>query len=294
MELTSERKFWICIGLGGALLIAIFIMAMVMSGNANVEEDQWAVNLLSLNSYQARKQQVPSDDSLKDWVGYRKWLKMEADDKLAQHFVDARILLEQPFDEGSANGDSSLSPSLFKILYRELAKSDRDWLKRHSSDMRLEESAVRVPDYTWLKANSIEKPDPNDYLDIRRKYWAHHYIYRMFLNGRVKVVRRLQSGKTVQLNDINPDFDGLHMSASVLVRPKDVDDLLKELQRVPVTKSERGDHSPGKLNSPILLLRRLHVRPYRGEDAKGRLCLVDLEACFLIYRGDAKKKEKKS
>ncbi len=274
MHLSGDRLFWVVTGTAGIgvllILVCWAIPAHVAAGRAAYE---WEEAVSELERLETLTGEIPSRGSLEKYSKFHAWVRQEQLGEIQAFFSDRAKILSVPL-----TGEGTVTPSEFKGTYTEAHYRAIGRLENESGRMRVDPGVKPFPTYSWM--TTPEFPNPQDYPTILQRYWVHYYLYEMLLDAKVRVVRRMEIKGEAGPVYVDQTFDGIPIEAELMLHPRNVNKLIRDLMKVSRTASVR----------PIVELRRLQIESEASGEKPGSLCRVQIEGYVLLLREKGAKK----
>jgi len=265
VNLSGERRFWAVVAGATIVVLAVLVVwALPAWSGARGAEQAWREQVNQLDLLKRGAAKIPSEKALQDRRAYLEWLEGQARE-VEDFFYDHSRILNDPLP----GEERDISPSEFKEAYIGAIRDARAILSRKRRVMKLADEKLAYPTYDWQEGASLPKVE--DFEAILRKYWAHYYMYRMFLGGKVREVRELRISDAVTLRS---DLRGMHVRANVALYPDDSRDLIRRLIEV---SSGRG-----RTSKPIVQLQSFRILPDAG-GTEDPLVEVQFEGYVLLF-----------
>ena len=267
IKLGGERTVWIVLGVLGLVALALLAGWAIPSYiRASEAAEKWRTESDELARLHSISPRLPSGKSVNERATYRAWIDEQAD-MVDSYFYDRTAVLK-----ASLTGDDETpAPSYFKEAYSVALLNQRARLSKNSSRMKVEALDGAFPTYKWVNGPAL--PDPKDYESILVNYWTYVHLYRIWLDGGVRIVRGVRVGQSVYLNE---KFDGLPIQATLVLDPKDIRSLLDKMLLVAPTAGGR----------PVIQLKKLDIQPVPGATKDASTCTVVLDGYVLLFRKD--------
>lgn len=264
MRIGRERLFWLGIGAGGVAVFLLLVLWAVPAHNrASRAAEKWRACVVDLEKLQGISRSLPSQSSVKALKEYRVWVQDQAD--LAEaFFYDRSAILSAPLT-GTAE---DVTASQFKEAYIRAVYDQRGWLEGNRTRMKVEAGKGAFPTYGWMTSTAL--PDPKAYGDILCRYWAYKKLYEILLEGNVRIVRGLEVGSPYA----SPRFSRMSIQANLVVRPRDMDSLIRKLLRVSRNVSGR----------PVIQLTHMTIGPETAGVSPGEFSNVKLGGYVMLFQ----------
>ena len=264
VALSGEHKFWLGIGAVALLVFGlIFLWVIPTCRGAADAERNWAQAVALLNALKQDAANIPSLDTLKESGQYREWMQGQAS-LVEAFFADRTALLG-----ARLTGEGDVTPGDFKEAYIQAVNSQREYLESNAGRMRVANPARAFRAHRWVGSDKL--PDPGNYPDILRDYWARYYLYRLFLDARVRVVKKLDIGA---VSSLPSEFDGLQFRAELSVQPARLAGLVEKMLTV----------SPEITSRPVFDLADIKITAEPSEDGSALYCSVLINGYILLQR----------
>ncbi len=269
--LRSSRGFWSVIGAGAVVvLLFLFGWALPVHREAQAQRGQYDTQLMMLRSFEETADGIPSSQSVRELKDFNDWVSQEA--KNAKSFFGVRADM---LDATIAGAEAA--PEDFKAAYIDALQRRQDWIEQHRSEMRVVNESTAFPTYAWVRTAAL--PIPADYPEIRRRYWAHLYLYERFLSARVRQVNRVQLTDAFKVSE---RFNGQRFEAVVMIRPDLLDNLIDKVLDIP--QPAAGPAGPSGPTGPAMQLEKIDVTRDTNTLASEPMIRVKLNGHILMHR----------
>ena len=262
--LSSDQKFWL--GIGAVVLIVLgllFLWALPTHRASGEAKAEWSQAVMVLNALKHDHGNIPSLEALGKSGEYREWVEKQAN-LVETFFADRTALLAAPL-----TGEGEVSRGDFKEAYHQAVARQIEYLQNNARRMTVPDPNHAFRMYPWLRTADL--PDPKGYDAILREYWARYYLYRLFLDTRVRVVKKLDIGSVVHLPG---EFDGLQFRASLSVMPDRMSQLFEKTLAV----------SADIASMPVFDLSDISVTAEPSAAGATPLCSVLINGHILLQR----------
>ena len=275
VELSGEQKFWAVVGGVTVVVLAVLVLwALPAWSAARGAEQAWRAQVDKLDLLRHEAAKIPSEKALQDRRGYMEWLDGQVREAENFFYDRSRIL-----SDALPGEEKEISPSEFKEAYIGAIRDAQAVLSRKRRLMKLLDEKQAYPMYDWQEGASLPKPE--DFEKILQKYWAHYYMYSMFLGAKVREVREIRISEAVTLQG---ELKGMHVRANVALYPDDSRDLIRRLLEV--------SSGTGRRSKPIVQLQSFRILPDAG-DAEDPLVNVQFEGYMLLFPKSAEQRPAK-
>jgi len=266
LRLGREKLFWIVLGISAMAVLALLAVWVLPAHSRCVAaEEAWREQQRELENVRRLSARIPSSVAVKERIRYREWLAAQAE-RARSFFRDRTVMLTAPI-----TAEREPTPAQFKDAYAQAVINQLGRLDRYRARMSVELGREALPRPPWLDGPGL--PDPEEFDDVLRTYWAYVLMYRGFLETDVKVVRKLKIGAPVYLTE---ELDGMPFQADLVMYPESLGTFLRTM--LAVSRSAAG--------MPVVYLTRVQIAPddkptQRGADP---LCAVHVEGHILLLR----------
>lgn len=265
MELSREQKFWVVTG-GAAFVVclALVIWALPAWSGARNAEQEWQEQVDKLERLRRNAKKIPSSKALQAQQNYCAWLDEQARE-VEDFFYDRSRILSDALPGEIAE----ISPAQFKEAYVGAVRNELASLSRKRRLMTIAAGDKAYPAYDWQTSASLPKQE--DFENILLRYWAHYYMYAMFMDGKVREVRALRVSNPVTLAS---DLRGMNVQASLVMYPDHARNLVRRLLEV-----SSGEQKSSK---PIIRLKSFKLLP-EPAGAANPAVNVQIEGYMLLF-----------
>lgn len=265
IELSNEQKYWAVIG-GAALVVflGLVIWALPAWSGARSAEQDWQERVDKLELLRLRAKKIPSAKALQERQEYGDWLEEQAREVEDFFYDRSRIL-----GDALPGEVAEISPAQFKEAYIRAVRNELASLSRKQRLISISAGDKAYPVYDWQTGSSL--PKQADFANVLLRYWAHYYVYAMFIDSNVRVVRELRISNPVPLT---AGLQGMNVQANLVMYPDDARNLVRHA--LAVSSGER------KTSKPIIRLKSLKILPESGGGA-GPVVNVLVEGYVLLF-----------